>query len=306
MSYASRNLCRRVVLLAMIVSGVTTTLADDQWDADLATWIQKRDQTLRDSNGWLAVSALHYLQDGEFSIGGGKDCDIHVPGQSVPQLIGRLTVSGSEAMLTCSEGVSIRCNEKPTTAARLTLASDAAEADGADLITVGTATIFLIRRAGLPALRMKDSMNPLLRSFAGEQRFAPDRRFVTTAHFTPAAPDLFQTISNIRGDSLQVPVAGTLDFELKGKRCRLTATPESDGRLFIVFRDQTTGHETYSGGRFLLTTVPDEGKVVLDFNRAVNPPCAWNQWTTCPLPAAGNTLPVAVRAGALVPKKSVP
>ncbi len=305
MSYAGRSCLLRVILLVMSVPGVSATVADEEWEADLVSWVQRRDQTLRDSDGWLSVSALHYLQDGDFSIGGGKDCDIHVPGSCVPQLIGRLKVRGSAATLTCSAGVCIRLNEKPAAIAHLTLSGDAAEADGEDRISTGTATIFLIRRAGLPALRMKDTENPLLRNFSGEQRFPADRRFVVTASFTPAAPDLLQTISNVRGDRLQIPVAGRLDFQLDGKACSLTATPEPDGRLFIVFRDQTTGTETYSGGRFLTTQVPANGKVVLDFNRAVNPPCAWNPWTTCPLPSAENALPLPIRAGALVPQKSV-
>ena len=290
-----------LLILASLSVGVKNSVADEDWLAELRKWQQERDQKLRSPDGWLAVSGLHYLEDGTFSLGADPASDIRLPGQGVPPAVGRLTVTGSRAVLKCADGVQVQFNGKPVAQATLSIQGDAAEANGDDLVTIGSATLFMIRRAGMPAIRMKDTENPLLKNFPGEQRYPPNRQFVTTASFTPAVPGLLQTTINVRGDAFQEPVAGTLSFQLGGRQFKLTAVPDQDGRLFIVFRDLTTGQGTYGGGRFLSTEPVRDGQVVLDFNRAVNPPCAWNRWTTCPLPAKENALPLKIEAGAKLP-----
>ncbi len=105
-------------------------------------------------------------------------------------------------------------------------------------------------------------------------------------------------ITNVAGDSFDQPAAGAVAFERAGKTWRLDAFEEGDGRLFIVFGDQTNAFETYGGGRFLDTDAPaGDGRVVIDFNKAYNPPCALSTYALCPLPPRQNRLPLAVQAG---------
>jgi len=88
------------------------------------------------------------------------------------------------------------------------------------------------------------------------------------------------------------------ELRARGGTHRLIAFDDTgDGRLFFVFGDRTNGRETYGGGRFLYSDPPRDGRVVLDFNRAYNPPCVFTPWATCPLPPPGNRLPVAIEAG---------
>ena len=94
-------------------------------------------------------------------------------------------------------------------------------------------------------------------------------------------------------------VRATLSFTLAGKEYRLEPTDE-DGQLFFVFRDLTAGKETYPSGRFLYAAAPRDGYVILDFNKAYNPPCAFTPYATCPLPSRQNRLPVRIPAGELV------
>ncbi len=103
------------------------------------------------------------------------------------------------------------------------------------------------------------------------------------------------------GDAIKLDITGYIKFSLKGKEYRLEAETENEGKtLFIVFRDLTSGKETYPASRFLDAEVPkagSQGPVQLDFNKAYNPPCAYNPYTTCPLPLPGNRLKVAIPAG---------
>jgi uncharacterized protein (DUF1684 family) len=86
---------------------------------------------------------------------------------------------------------------------------------------------------------------------------------------------------------------------LHGQDLRLYPVLEEPGakELFFIFRDQTSGKETYGAGRFLYSALPREGTVVLDFNKAYNPPCAFTPYATCPLPPKENRLAVRVEAG---------
>jgi uncharacterized protein (DUF1684 family) len=93
--------------------------------------------------------------------------------------------------------------------------------------------------------------------------------------------------------------AGTVEFQLLGETHKLEAIAASRGQLWFVFRDQTAGKETYGAARFLYAPPPKNGITVLDFNRAYNPPCAFNPYTTCPLPVKQNILPLAIQAGEL-------
>jgi uncharacterized protein (DUF1684 family) len=142
-------------------------------------------------------------------------------------------------------------------------------------------------------LRVKDRESELLRTFAGIERFPVDAGWRVTARLEPFAEGGTVAVPNVLGQTSESPSPGVLLFELAGHSCHLTPIGEPGEGLFIVFGDATNG-----GGRFLSTDPPAaDGSVVLDFNKATNPPCAFTPYATCPLPPDGNVLPVAVKAG---------
>ena len=152
-------------------------------------------------------------------------------------------------------------------------------------------------RGGEPFLRVRDRLSPSPGAFVGVDRFPVDSRWRVTAMLVAVGEDTL-VMPNVLGQTTTSPSPGVLEFELEGSSLQLVPTIYPDGRLFIVFADATTGAETYSGGRFLTAgPVGDDRSVVLDFNRSYTPVCAFNAYSTCPLPPQSNVLPIAVRAG---------
>jgi uncharacterized protein (DUF1684 family) len=146
-------------------------------------------------------------------------------------------------------------------------------------------------------LRVRDSESPVRRRFRSIERFPVDPAWRVTARLEARVGSTVD-IENQLGQLTAEPTVGTLVFELAGRRCELTPIGKEGDRLFVVFADSTSGVTTYAGGRFLSTDpVGSGGSVVLDFNRAYNPPCVFTPYATCPLPPPENVLPVAVTAG---------
>jgi uncharacterized protein len=144
---------------------------------------------------------------------------------------------------------------------------------------------------------LKDPGSEYLRNFHGIDNFPANQAYRVTARFTAGPRKI--PILNIIGQTEQNDCPGYVTFQLNGRPLRLYPildSPDSKS-LFFVFRDETSGKETYGGGRFLDTDLPKDGKVVLDFNRAYNPPCSFTPYATCPLPPKENRLAVRIEAG---------
>jgi uncharacterized protein (DUF1684 family) len=72
---------------------------------------------------------------------------------------------------------------------------------------------------------------------------------------------------------------------------------EADGKLFLPFKDKTSGQETFGAGRYFKTDIPQNNTITLDFNRAYHPPCFFTPYATCTLPPRQNRLPIAIEVG---------
>jgi len=143
---------------------------------------------------------------------------------------------------------------------------------------------------------MKDKNSKLRKEFAGLRWFPIEPAWRVTAHFVPYPSPREVPIEGILGDRSTLPMAGYVTFDLHGSQYKLEGLQDDDGRLFFIFNDLTRKTDTYQV-RFLFSTPPANGTVQLDFNEAYNPPCAFNPYTTCPLPTAGNRLQVEIPAG---------
>ena len=167
-----------------------------------------------------------------------------------------------------------------------------------DVLRVGNLSLFVIQRGSRFGVRLKDKDSEARRKFAGTHWFPVAEEYRVTAKFVPYTPPKTIAVPNILGDVEQEDSPGYAEFTLKGRQLRLDPVSEGDV-LFFIFKDLTAGKETYPPGRFLYADLPKNGEVILDFNQAVNPPCAFTPYATCPLPPAQNYLPVRIEAGEL-------
>jgi uncharacterized protein (DUF1684 family) len=189
----------------------------------------------------------------------------------------------------------VSVNGKPATTAFLRCDTDPG---GPDSLTAGGLTMFVIHRGQRYAVRLKDKNSEFRQAFTGLHWFPVREDYRIVARFVPYDAPHKIAIPNILGETEEEPSPGYAVFTLHGHSYRLDPVLEDD-QLFFIFRDQTSGKETYGSGRFLYATMPKEGKVVLDFNKAYNPPCAFTPFATCPLPPKENRLAVRIEAGEL-------
>jgi uncharacterized protein (DUF1684 family) len=159
--------------------------------------------------------------------------------------------------------------------------------------------MYVIERGGRFALRVKDPESARRRSFRGLDWFPVRESYRVTARFVPYEPPKAIPIANVLGTVEPMPSPGYVVFSLNGREFHLDPVLEDPAakELFFIFRDETAGKQTYPAGRFLYADLPKDGRVVLDFNKAYSPPCAFTSFATCPLPPRQNRLDVRIEAG---------
>lgn len=268
----------------------------DPYTAAIEAWRAQAEAGLRGEEGWLALAGLFWLQVGENRFGGDPDLPIALPADAVPALAGSLRYDGAAATLVAAPGVDLLVNGAP--AAERPLRSDAAGQP--DLVQIGRVSFFLIQRGARLGVRARDPESPTRRSFGGRRWFPPQPQYRISARFVPYDPPRAISYLNILGDTEEQLSPGYAAFTINGQAVTLDATSGAGGLLF-VFRDGTSGHETYGAARFLSAPAPADGTVELDFNKAFNPPCAFTAYATCPLPPRQNVLSVRIPAGELAP-----
>lgn len=261
----------------------------DEHRAAVQAWRAGRYEALRRDTGWLTLAGFAWLHPGPNRVGSGPDVDVRLP--SGPPDAGVVTLDGGG--LTASGA----WTHAGRPVAGLPLVTDAGE-DDPTLLELGPLRSCVIERGGRLALRTWDLEAPQRREFAGIPHWPVDPawRLDAVVHATPgrriAVPDVLGIVE-------EEPSPGEVEVEIGGDRHRLQALEGGPaGELWLVFADATNGVETYAGGRFLYTDPPDAaGRVVVDFNRAYNPPCVFSDFATCPLPWPANRLPVRIEAG---------
>ncbi|MGH9662233.1 MAG: DUF1684 domain-containing protein [Bryobacteraceae bacterium] len=251
---------RWLVFLAAALAGGETA-----YEESIRQWRAERDGKLRADGGWLSVAGLHWLKEGANRIRLGDET------VTVEFHNGRATYQG-RAMRPDTEG-------------------------GPDPVVAGALSMHVIRRGARHGIRVIDNHSAGRRDFAGTRWFAVSEPYRVEARWTPYHPPRTLTVPNVLGDTTREVCPGFASFRLQGRELRLEPIGSQGGTLFFIFRDATSGKSTYGGGRFLYTAAPRDGKVILDFNQAESPPCAYTPFATCPLPPRGNRLPVAIEAG---------
>ena len=265
-----------------------TSAADEQHRFEVEEWRQGRYAALQRDLGWLTLAGLAWLRDGVNTAGSDPACDVVLP--SGPAHAGTFEVAGGRVVARgefALEGRPVDAQE---------LVTD----DGGDatLLELGPLRLCAIERGGRLAIRTWDLASPARTRFRGIDHFPVARSWRLTGHFK-ATPERKIAVPDVLGTAETKPSPGVVIIEIGGTAHRLEALEGGDtGELWLVFGDATNRVETYGGGRFLYTPPPAaDGSVVVDFNRAYNPPCVFSPFATCPLPWQENRLAVRIEAG---------
>ena len=261
------------------------------FDVENRAWREKRDKELRAEDGWLSVAGLFWLKEGSNSFGSGKGMSIVLP--SAPKNVGVLELANGVVTLRVADGVTVNVG---TEAVRIHEMRFDGEKQPAPFV-VGSLKLSVIKRGERYGLCVKDKNNQPLLAFKGLEWFPASESYRVVATFIPDAQPKEMIIMNVVGDELKMKSPGVLSFQLNGRTHQLRPVMENEEKLFIIFRDQTAGKTSYGAGRFLYADLPKDSKVILDFNRAENPPCAFTPYATCPLPPRANFLSIPIPAG---------
>jgi uncharacterized protein (DUF1684 family) len=263
------------------------------YEADNMQWRAERLKRLKGPTGYLNLAGLFWLAEGTVSIGSDTNNDIVFPSTAAGR-VGELQVSADGVRLNVADGVEVTAAGQALTS--ILVADDTTEAP--ITISHGSIAWTIIKRDNRFALRLRDFEHPSIAAFPPIEYYPLDpglRVAATLQRFD--TPKILKVDTVIVGLGWQPESPGVVVFEIDGQELRLEAYASGD-ELFFVFGDRTSGRDTYPAGRFLYADVPAEGEeTMLDFNRAYNPPCAFNDFATCPVASPQNRLPIRIEAG---------
>ena len=283
--------------LAPAVASCATadTAALESERAAIDQWRAQRRESLVGDDGWLTLTGLFWLKEGENSFGRAASNSLSLDNAALAAHAGNFVRTGQQVRFVAAVGSGITHAGKPVDA--LDLAPDTS--GNPTVLESGTLRFHVIERAGNLGVRVRDLANPHRLNFRGLEYFPVSTDWVVNARFERYQPVHHVPIVNVLGMELEMESPGALVFNKDGREWRLDAVLEEPGdtELFIMFADGTSGHETYGGGRFLHVPMPQGSSVAVDFNEAYNPPCALNEFATCPLPPQQNRLGLRVTAG---------
>lgn len=275
------------------------TTITDSYTEEIAAWRAEAEAGLRAEEGWLTLVGLYWLQEGVNTIGSDPASAVVLPPQA-PAAAGRIELRQGVATLHAHAGAGATLRGAPVSVHALR--SDAGGPP--DRIHIGDLALWLIKRGERLGVRISDRSSRLRQEFQGRFWFPVDEQYRLTARFEPYDPPKPLAITNILGHTSEVPSPGAAVFSFAGREHRLDASSLGPDGLHFVFRDQTSGRETYGAARFLTAPAPEGGLVTLDFNRAVHPPCAFTDYAACPLPPPQNHLALPIFAGERLPSSA--
>jgi hypothetical protein len=283
-----------LTLMAIVVACTRKPSADvEAHQADVDKWHAGRVADLKSDNGWLNLAGLFWLQEGINTFGSAEVNNVVFPDGSIAAEAGYFLVKNGTVRMEVRPGVPITVNGKPVRSAEI-FHPDSARATQ---VALGSLRWFVIKRDDEVGIRLRDLSSEAVQKFAGIDRYPVELAWRIEAEFTPT-PGKTIDITNVLGQTVPQASPGILKFEHAGSSYSIDALDGGEDELFLIFGDSTNHHETYPSGRYLYVKQPDpSGKVIIDFNKSYNPPCAFTPYATCPLPPRQNMLTTYVRAG---------
>jgi len=290
-----------IFLFTSFVAAAVSASSFENYEAELAEWQAQRVARLTAPDGWLSLIGLHFLQEGEQRVGSTEGNDMILA--AGPPSLGVIELQPSgRVMLRVTPGAGVRVDGREMLSAEL-IPQGRGPRGQTTTVSCGSMSFYVIVRGGRMALRVQDTASPRRTRFAGIERFPTDESWRIEAQWEAFGAPREVTITNTLGQESRAFVMGRAVFEREGQRLTLLPLQETLGApLFFIIADETSGYDTYGAARFIYADPPDEsGRLIIDFNKAINPPCAFTPYATCPLPPSENVLPIAVRAGEKAP-----
>jgi uncharacterized protein len=302
------TMTRKMAFLAIVVACTlsfwtngSATLDQSSWENELNAFRAKRAADLEAPEGWLSLIGLGWLKEGDNTFGSDPDNRIQINGKA-PAHVGVIRLEKNSLRLAPPSGgfpSGLTVDGQP--AREVTLSANEGKPSK---LTIGTITMIVINRDGQFALRIKDLDAPTRTAFHGLKWYPPNSAYRVKARWIPYSPPKQLDIPTILGTTTHLPAPGVAEFTIDGQTLRLEPVLETSQskELFFILRDTTSKTTTYGAGRFLYTPLPDQGvaqpgELWMDFNRLINPPCAFTAYATCPLPPPQNRLNLAIPAG---------
>ncbi len=276
--------------------------------SEIQKWQSDRLASLTKDDGWLTLVGLFWLNEGENKFGSEAENAVVLPGNKAPGVAGSFWLEQGRVRLTASPqskispalppGVAVNKVDGLESITALDLKDDNDEA-GPTILQLGSLLINVVRRGNRVGMRVKDTESRTRREFNGLEYFPIDPKWRVEARFEPYQPPKIIPITNVLSMTDDETSPGAFAFEVDGKTYRIDPILEKgETDWFVMIADETTNRESYGAGRYLYVSPPDaQGRVVLDFNKAYSPPCAFTNYATCPLPPRQNHLPIRIEAG---------
>jgi len=272
----------------------TSQVDRDAYARELSNWQQKRWSDLKSETGWLTLVGLFWLKEGENQFGSDRANDIVLANKQINSHAGVLSLQHGIVKLEAAQ-TGFTVDGQPIKSVEFKTDDD----EKPTIVRLGSLSFQVIKRGEKLGLRVKDSQNADRLNFQNTDFYAADLKWRIDAQFEPYNPPKQMPIVNVLNMESAESSPGAIKFTVDGREYRLDAiTEKGEPRLFMIIADKTSGKETYPAGRYLYVDPPDAaGHVVIDFNKAYSPPCAFTKFATCPLPPKQNRLPIAIEAG---------
>lgn len=267
---------------------------EEKYIQSMQEWQAQRLENLKSENGWLNLVGLYWLKEGQNPFGSNEANNIVFP-ESAPEFIGAIILYKGNISVSINEDVEVFINDS-------LLKEHDVYTDAYDHTTqfkMGSFRWYIIKRGDRYGIRLRNLESPLINQITKIPSYPINASWRINAHFEKFDAPKEIAVPNILGDTEYEKCYGLLKFQIEGKK--LSLMPLGNGindDFFLIFADETSAEETYGAGRFLSVDKPDKnGNTIIDFNKATNPPCAFTEYATCPLPPQENRLTVKIQAG---------
>ncbi|WP_456405796.1 DUF1684 domain-containing protein [Caldithrix abyssi] len=286
------------IIAAAVFCNKQEGVDEQTYRASIDRWHKERVARLTKPEGWLSLAGLYWLKEGENTFGFGRGHDIEFPGENGQAQLGSFLLHEGKVSVILSPQAQVLVDSQFVLQSEL---KDDLQGRPTRMER-GRYLWYVIKRGERFGIRLKDRQNPKIKQFKGIKRFPVDLKWRIKARFVPYDSVRMVMVPTVLGTQAPSRSPGELEFTMDGRTFRLQALADSPNEpLFIIFSDETNGRETYGAGRFLETeAVNQKGETIIDFNKAYNPPCAFTEYATCPLPPAQNHLPVRITAGEMI------
>ena len=294
---------RRIISKILVITIITTLFScqsnkekfnEADYIKTVKDWQNNRLESLKSENGWLNLVGLHWLKEGQNPFGSNEANNIIFP-KTAPDFIGTIILYKDNLSVSINKEVEVFINDSLIKNNDIFTDTD----KNTTMFKMGSFRWFIIKRGDRYAIRLRDIESPLVNEIAELPSFPIDSKWRIETKFEKFDSPKEIAVPNVLGDIEFEKCYGLLKFQIDEKEYSLM--PLGDGvknNFFLIFADETSAEETYGAGRFLSVEKPDKnGNTYIDFNKATNPPCAFTDFATCPLPPKENILPVKIMAG---------